>query len=234
MTLKATGMAGFHLVIRGGTAASAADVFRTNIGTRASRIAALAIEAKCVCSAPPRDHASQAAVWPRLRAGLFQVFSSDHAPFRYDDPRGKRVAKAASSFACIPNGIPGLETRLSLLFLAGVNEGRIDICQFVASTSANPAKMYGLSPRNGSIAIGAAADFAMEREPRGHDRQRQSASQRRLRSLRRYARAPLAGDTVSRGKILWSDGQFQAPGNHGQFLRCDPRQSIPARRGQEA
>src|SRR6185437_8459154 len=64
--------------------------------------------AKCVCSPPPRDRASQAAVWDGLSDGLFQVFSSDHAPFRYDDPKGKMVAKAASRFACIPNGIPGL------------------------------------------------------------------------------------------------------------------------------
>jgi dihydropyrimidinase len=64
--------------------------------------------AKCVCSPPPRDKASQAAVWDGLRDGLFQVFSSDHAPFRYDDLKGKKVPKAASSFACIPNGIPGV------------------------------------------------------------------------------------------------------------------------------
>ena len=92
---------------------------------------------------------------------LFQVFSSDHAPFRYDDPKGKKPRRAASRFATFPNGIPGLETRLPLLFSAGVNEGRIDLCQFVALTATNAAKMYGLYPRKGSIAIGADADLAI-------------------------------------------------------------------------
>jgi dihydropyrimidinase len=100
-----------------------------------------------------RRRASQAAAWDGLKDGLFQVFSSDHASFRYDDPRGKKAAKAASSFACIPNGIPGLETRLPFLFSAAVNEGRIDLCQFVALTATNAAKMYGLYHRKGSIVI---------------------------------------------------------------------------------
>jgi dihydropyrimidinase len=109
--------------------------------------------AKCVCSPPPRDRASQQAIWDGLSDGLFQVFSSDHAPFRYDDPKGKKVAKAASSFACIPNGIPGLETRLPLLFSGGVNGGRIDLCQFVARpilrkcTASTPEKARSRSAR---------------------------------------------------------------------------------------
>ena len=191
--------------------------------------------AKCVCSPPPRDRASQTAVWHGLRDGLFQIFSSDHAPFRYNDPKGKQVAKAASSFACIPNGIPGLETRLPLLFSAGVNEGRIDICQFVALTSANPAKMYGLSPRKGSIAIGADADLAIwdanrevtiTNEMLHHNVDYTPYEGMRVRGW------PVT--TVSRGEVLWSDGQFDAPESHGQFLRCDPPQTIPARQGQEA
>jgi dihydropyrimidinase len=186
--------------------------------------------AKCVCSPPPRDSPSQAAVWHGLRDGLFQVFSSDHAPFRYDDPKGKQVAKAASSFACIPNGIPGLETRLPLLFSAGVNEGRIDICQFVALTSTNPAKMYGLSPRKGSIAIGADADLTIWDANREatitNDMLHHNVDYTPYEGMR-VRGWPVT--TVSRGEILWSDGQFHAPESHGQFLRCDPPQSIPAR-----
>jgi dihydropyrimidinase len=191
--------------------------------------------AKCVCSPPPRDRASQAAVWHGLRDGLFQVFSSDHAPFRYDDPKGKQVAKAASSFACIPNGIPGLETRLPLLFSAGVNEGRIDICQFVALTSTNPAKMYGLSPRKGSIAIGADADLAIWDANREvtitNDMLHHNVDYTPYEGMR-VRGWPVT--TVSRGEIIWSDGKFHAPESHGQFLRCGPPQSIPARQGQEA
>jgi dihydropyrimidinase len=75
--------------------------------------------AKCVCSPPPRDKASQQAIWDGLMDGTFQVISSDHAPFRYDDPHGKQVHGTDTAFPYIPNGIPGVETRLALLFSEG-------------------------------------------------------------------------------------------------------------------
>jgi dihydropyrimidinase len=116
--------------------------------------------AKAVCSPPPRDAANQEAIWNGLRNGTFQVFSSDHAPFRYDDPYGKGAA-TPRPFQYVPNGVPGLETRLPLLFSAGVNGGRLDLATFVALTSTNPAKFYGLYPRKGTIAPGADADIAI-------------------------------------------------------------------------
>jgi dihydropyrimidinase len=185
--------------------------------------------AKCVCSPPPRDHASQVAVWDGLSDGLFQVFSSDHAPFRYDDPKGKMVAKAASSFACIPNGIPGLETRLPLLFSAGVNEGRIDLCQFVALTATNAAKMYGLYPRKGSIAIGADADLAVW-DP---DREVTIANDLLHHNVdyTPYEGVRVRGwpvTTISRGEIVWADGAFAAASGRGEFLRCDYPKPVPA------
>src|SRR5882672_1976276 len=67
--------------------------------------------AKYVCSPPPRDLASQEACWRGLQSGIFQIFSSDHCPFRYDDPAGKLVPKGRTSFRWVPNGIPGVETR---------------------------------------------------------------------------------------------------------------------------
>ena len=185
--------------------------------------------AKCVCSPPPRDRASQAAVWDGLGDGLFQVFSSDHAPFRYDDPKGKMVAKATSSFACIPNGIPGLETRLPLLFSAGVNEGRIDLCQFVALTATNAAKMYGLYPRKGSIAIGADADLAVwdpGREVRiANDLLHHNVDYTPYEGMR-VRGWPVT--TISRGEIVWAEGAFAATSGRGEFLRCDYPQSVPA------
>jgi dihydropyrimidinase len=188
--------------------------------------------AKCVCSPPPRDRASQAAVWDGLSDGLFQVFSSDHAPFRYDDPKGKMAPKAASSFACIPNGIPGLETRLPLLFSAGVNEGRIDLCQFVALAATNAAKMYGLYPRKGSIAIGADADLAIW-DP---DREVTIANDLLHHNVdyTPYEGARVRGwpvTTISRGEIVWADGAFAATSGRGEFLRCDYPQSVPAPKG---
>ncbi len=116
--------------------------------------------AKYVCSPPPRDIASQKACWEGLQNGIFQTFSSDHCPFRYDDPAGKLAPKGRTSFRWVPNGIPGVETRLPILFSEGVGKGRINLNQFVALSSSNHAKIYGLS-KKGSIAIGMDADIAI-------------------------------------------------------------------------
>ena len=117
--------------------------------------------AKHVCSPPPRDEASQEACWEGLRTGVFSVFSSDHCPFRYDDPQGKLTPKARTSFRWVPNGIPGVAARLPILFSEGVVKGRIDLNRFVALTSTNHAKTYGLYPRKGTIAVGADADIVI-------------------------------------------------------------------------
>jgi dihydropyrimidinase len=116
--------------------------------------------AKYVCSPPPRDHASQQACWEGLQQGVFSLFSSDHCPFRYDDPAGKLTPNARTSFRWIPNGIPGVETRLPILFSEGVSKGRITLNQFVALTATNHARTYGLAGK-GSIAIGYDADIAI-------------------------------------------------------------------------
>jgi dihydropyrimidinase len=116
--------------------------------------------AKYVCSPPPRDHASQDACWEGLQQGIFSVFSSDHCPFRFADEAGKQAPKGRSSFRWIPNGIPGIETRLPILFSEGVVRGRITLQQFVALTATNHAKIYGLTNK-GSITVGNDADIAI-------------------------------------------------------------------------
>jgi dihydropyrimidinase len=117
--------------------------------------------AKYVCSPPPRDEASQQACWEGLQQGVFSLFSSDHCPFRYDDPHGKLAPKGRTSFRWVPNGIPGVETRLPILFSEGVGKGRITLNQFVALTATNHARTYGLYPRKGTIAVGSDADIAI-------------------------------------------------------------------------
>jgi len=140
--------------------------------------------AKCVCSPPPRDRQNQEAVWRALAHNVFSVFSSDHAPFSYDDVHGKKLNGKEQKFQYIPNGIPGLETRLPLLFSGGVASGRISLHQFVALTSTQPAKLYGLYPRKGSIMIGADADIALwDRESGSPHQQRPPAPCRRLHAL---------------------------------------------------
>lgn len=117
--------------------------------------------AKYVCSPPPRDKESQKACWEGLQQGIFSLFSSDHCPFRYDDPQGKLTPKGKTSFRWVPNGIPGVETRLPILFSEGVSKGRLSLNEFVALTSTNHAKTYGLYPKKGTIAVGTDADIAL-------------------------------------------------------------------------
>ena len=116
--------------------------------------------AKFCCSPPPRDRADQEAIWRGLTNGTFQVFSSDHAPYRYDET-GKFHAGPNPTFKKIANGVPGLEVRMPLLFSEGVRKGRLSLNAFVALTSTNPAKIYGLHPRKGTIAVGSDADLAL-------------------------------------------------------------------------
>ncbi|MEM0908892.1 MAG: dihydropyrimidinase [Pseudomonadota bacterium] len=117
--------------------------------------------AKFVCSPPPRDKAEQARIWSGIERGVFNLFSSDHCPFKYKHERGKLNPKGREDFRHIPNGIPGVECRLPILYSEGVLGGRISINEFVAMTSTNHAKIYGLYPRKGTIAIGADADITL-------------------------------------------------------------------------
>ena len=179
--------------------------------------------AKFVCSPPPRDPANQQAIWDALAGGVFHVFSSDHAPFRYDDAQGKKLGGKEVAFRSIPNGIPGIETRLPLLFSAGVLGGRIDINTFVALTSTNPAKLYGLYPRKGTIAVGSDADLVIW----GEGREITIAN-----SLlhHRVDYTPYEGIklgswpqvTVARGEVVWDGSTPQGRAGRGQFLKCAP------------
>ncbi len=116
--------------------------------------------AKFMCSPPVRDAATQESLWRHLQAGTFSVFSSDHAPYRFDSS-GKLSKGPDASFKQIANGMPGIALRLPLLFSEGVRGGRITLNQFVALGSTNAAKLYGMHPQKGTIAIGADADIAI-------------------------------------------------------------------------
>jgi dihydropyrimidinase len=177
--------------------------------------------AKCVCSPPPRDARNQQVIWDGLADGLFTIVSSDHAPFRYDDPQGKKLGGEEPSFEYIPNGIPGLETRLSLLFSEGVLAGRLTIQQFVALTSTNPAKLYGLYPRKGTIAIGADADLVIwdtsKRQPIRNEMLHHEVDYTPYEGIEVGA---WPATTVCRGKVVWDGVSFTGRAGDGQFLAC--------------
>ena len=115
---------------------------------------------KWMFSPPAREASDQEALWQALDLGDLQVISSDHAPYAYDKT-GKLVAGKTSTFKQIPNGMPGLEARLPVVFDEMVSNGRFDVSKFVAWTSTNPAKIYGLYPKKGTLAIGSDADVAI-------------------------------------------------------------------------
>jgi dihydropyrimidinase len=178
--------------------------------------------AKYVCSPPPRDVASQQACWEGLQQGVFSVFSSDHCPFRYDET-GKLTAKGRTSFRWVPNGIPGIETRLPILFSEGVSKGRIDLNRFVALSSTNHARTYGLYPRKGTIAVGSDADIAI------WDPAREVViSQKILHHGSDYT--PYEGLSVTgwpvtmllRGEKMVADGQLVGRKGAGRHLARDP------------
>jgi dihydropyrimidinase len=176
--------------------------------------------AKFCCSPPPRDAEAQQAVWAGLRNGTFQVFSSDHAPYRFDES-GKLPKGAATRFSEVANGVPGIELRLPLLFSEGVAKGRIDLNQFVALTATNHAKLYGLYPRKGTIAIGSDADLALWNPARAvtvsagmlHDRVGYTPYE--ARTITGWPEIVL-----SRGRVVAADGALKASRGSGEFLPC--------------
>ena len=178
--------------------------------------------AKYVCSPPPRDHASQQAIWQGITDGTFDLFSSDHCPFYFHDEagRGKDNPRARTSFKWVPNGIPGIETRLPILFSQGVSEGRISMQRFVALTATNQAKLYGLYPQKGTIAVGSDADLALWDAGR-----KQTIRQRDLHHGADYT--PYEGlkvvgwpvMTISRGKTVADGGRICGDPEHGVYLR---------------
>lgn len=185
--------------------------------------------ARCVCSPPPRDKANQQVIWDGLSDGLFTVFSSDHAPFTYEGDTGKKPGGSEVPFRHIPNGIPGLETRLALLYSEGVLAGRITLQKFVELTSTNPAKAYGLHPRKGTIAVGSDADLVLwnERDVTVDNRNLHHAVDYTPYQGMKLKAWP--GLTLSRGEVVWDGQQFTGRAGRGQFLRCDPPSLLPRR-----
>ena len=183
--------------------------------------------AKCVCSPPPRDKGNQEVIWAGLNDGLFTVFSSDHAPFRYDDPQGKKLGGQEVPFRHIPNGIPGLETRLPLLYSEGVLAGRITLQKFVELTATNPAKAYGLHPRKGTIAVGSDADLVV------WDEREALVTNARLHHAVDYTPyegmqlKAWPGLTLSRGEVVWDGQRFTGRAGRGRFLPCGTPSLLP-------
>ena len=183
--------------------------------------------AKFMCSPAPRDPAASEGLWKMIRQGVLDVASSDHSGWSYDNSVGKRVHGVDAPFRDIPNGVPGLGSRLPILFSEGVSKGRIDACAFVRLTAANPARLFGLYPRKGTIAPGADADLVLWDAAKTV-----TITNRMMQHIIDYT--PYEGlevtgwpvSTIRRGEVVMRDGVVQAEPGSGQFLARAPYQMI--------
>jgi dihydropyrimidinase len=184
--------------------------------------------AKCMCSPPPRDKKSQDAIWRGLEDGLFDIMSSDHAPYRFDG-QGKKLHGMRAPFRKVANGLPGLETRAPLLFSEGVVGGRIELERFVALNSTNAARIYGLYPRKGTIAVGSDADIAIW-DPDTKVVIRNAALHHNVDYTPYEGRTVTGWPTtvLSRGDIICSDGTLHADAGRGRFLECGSPEPVVA------
>jgi dihydropyrimidinase len=183
--------------------------------------------AKFMCSPAPRDAAASEGLWKMIQDGVLDITSSDHSGWSYDTPAGKRVHGTDVPFRDIPNGVPGLGSRLPILFSEGVSKGRIDACTFVRLTASNPARLFGLYPRKGTITPGADADIVLW-DPKKQVTISNSLMQHII-DYTPYEGLEVTGwpvSTIRRGDVVMRDGIVQAEPGSGQFLARGPYEMI--------
>jgi dihydropyrimidinase len=171
--------------------------------------------ARYVMSPPLREAADQEALWRGLAGGDLQVVATDHCPFMLaDKERGRH------DFSKIPNGAPGIETRMVLLWDGGVRAGRIDAQRFVALTAAGPARIFGLWPRKGTIAVGSDADLVIW-DPERETRLSVETLHMRVDYNPYEGRVVRGGPVVvmSRGDVIVDHGEWKGRSGRGQFLK---------------
>jgi dihydropyrimidinase len=187
--------------------------------------------AKFVCSPPMRDRAEehQEALWQGLATNDLQVVSTDHCPFCWGDhPQfGTQKQLGRDSFAQIPNGLPGVEHRMELIYHGGVHEGRLGLNRFVEVTSTTPAKMFGLYPQKGTIAIGSDADIVVFNPDAAHVLSAETHHMWVDYSC--YEGLELAGkvETVlSRGRTIIEGDEYHGSPGDGSYLRRGTNQYL--------
>src|ERR1700758_3882242 len=172
--------------------------------------------AKYVFTPPLREKWNQEKLWQGLARDTLQVVSTDHCPFCFKEQ--KEMGK--NDFTKIPNGGPGVEHRLSLIYSGGVHGGKFSANRFVQLVSTAPAKLFGLYPRKGTIAVGSDADLVIF-DPNAE--QVISAKTHHMRvdySMFEGIRVKGVTKTVlSRGRVIIDDGKFTGRAGAGEFLR---------------
>ncbi len=176
--------------------------------------------AKYVMSPPLREREKQAQLWRGLAGNDLQVISTDHCPFCMKEQ--KELGKG--DFSKIPNGAPGIETRMSLVWDGGVRSKRISMNRFVELTSTSPAKIFGMWPRRGTIAPGSVADvvvFDPEREVTLSAKTLHMKVDYNPYEGRKVRGAPEV--VMSRGRVVIENGKFVGKPGSGQFIKRSER-----------
>lgn len=176
--------------------------------------------AKYVFTPPLRERKNQAKLWDGLRKDNLQVVSTDHCPFCFEDQK----ALGKDDFTKIPNGGPGIENRLQLLHHHGVGKGNFSINRFVELVSTAPARIFGMYPKKGVLAVGSDADLVLW-DP--NEEYTISAATHHMRvdySLYEGFRVRgNARDVYSRGELIVSEGKFVGTPGRGNYLRREAR-----------
>ena len=179
--------------------------------------------AKYVASPPLRDMAAghQERLWQGLKTNDLQIVSTDHCPFCMGDhPKyGTQKQLGVGDFSKIPNGMPVVENRMQLIYNGGVAEGRLSLNRFVEITSTSPAKMFGMFPKKGTIAVGSDADIAIW-DPKG--RHVISAETHHMdvdySAFEGWEMVGKIETVISKGKVLIADDQYHGQPGDGEYL----------------
>ncbi|BDM64882.1 D-phenylhydantoinase [Shewanella sp. NFH-SH190041] len=174
---------------------------------------------KYTLSPPLRPRAEQGKLWQGLMDGSIDTLATDHCAFTY----GEQKQAGRDDFKACPNGLPGVETRMPLMFSEGVAKGRISASRFVELTSTLPAKLFGLYPQKGCLAVGADADLVLF-DP-SCERAVHHSELNDNTDYSPFENIPVTGwpvMTICRGRIVAEQGQFTGEAGYGRFIYRQP------------
>ena len=173
---------------------------------------------KHVMSPPLRAKHNQEALWKALAGGSIDTVGTDHCPF---DSEQKLLGK--DSFVNIPNGIPGIEDRVNLLYTHGVKRGRLELERLVDCASTRAAKLFGLFPRKGTVAVGSDADLVVyDTNYRGVVSARTQHVNNDYNGFEGMEIEGRPSEVTVRGKVQVRDGKFVGERGRGKMLRREP------------
>lgn len=171
--------------------------------------------AKFVCSPPIRERANQEPLWRALGDDTLQAIATDHCPFTT-----QQKAMGQGNFTKIPNGVPGVENRMHIAYQGGVVQRGWSMNRFVQVTSTAPAKLFGLFPRKGTIAVGSDADIVLWNPQRQYTIS--AATQFMRVDYNPYEGTIINGSpstVIARGRVIFENDKFLGKRGQGEFLK---------------